>query len=89
MKREEFLNLARDISQYFSNIPRYWDGGNAILEMKISGYRHWKQMEWIGWYFQFLCEKLLHSCFQLPRPRYGNVEFDGLYNIPWILRHMP
>ncbi len=83
MKREEFLWLAMEISKGFSEIPTYWDGRGAILEMKETGYKHWKQMEWIGWYFQFLCEKLLKDYLEMPGPKYGNVEFDGFRDIPW------
>jgi len=40
-------------------------------------------MEWIGFYFQFLCENLLAEIMQTPGPRYGRVEFDGFCEIPW------
>lgn len=83
MNREEFLRLAREISEGFSEIPTHWDGRTAILEMKEAGYKHWRQMEWIGWYFQFLCEKLLKDYLKIPGPRYGHVEFDGFREIPW------
>ena len=40
-------------------------------------------MEWIGFYFQFLCEKHLPSRVQIPGPKYDKVEFDGFLKIPW------
>ena len=51
--------------------------------MKNADYRHWKQMEWIGFYFQFLCERYLSSIMTIPGSRYGRVEFDAFKNIPW------
>jgi hypothetical protein len=51
--------------------------------MKDNNYPHWKQMEWIGFYFQYLCEKKLADIFQFQIPRYGNASFDGLYQIPF------
>lgn len=65
-------------------LPKYWDGQEAILYMKDNGCRNWRQMEWPGWYFQFICELHLPQIgFQIPGPQYGNVEFDGFNNIPW------
>ena len=66
-----------------SKVPKYWDGKNSILEMRDSGNTQWRQMEWIGFYFQFLCEKYLSAVMQIPGPRYGRVEFDGFLDIPW------
>jgi len=83
MTKENFLKIAQEISKGFKNIPILWDGRKSILEMKEMGFNQWKQMEWIGWYFQFLCEKLLKSVVKIPGPRYGNVQFDGLKEIPW------
>ncbi|MBU2495897.1 MAG: hypothetical protein KJ935_05325 [Candidatus Omnitrophica bacterium] len=40
-------------------------------------------MEWIGFYFQFLCETHLPKIVKIPGPRYDKVQFDGLKNIPW------
>lgn len=66
-----------------TNIPKHWVGRKAILQMKKEGFPHWKQMEWIGFYFQFLCEKFLRDIMQMPGPKYGNVRFDGFNLIPW------
>ena len=83
MKKEEFFEVAKNISEELKKIPVLWDGKKSILEMKESGFNQWKQMEWIGWYFQFLCEKFLKNKIKIPGPRYHNVEFDGFYIIPW------
>lgn len=66
-----------------SGVPKAWDGKQSVLEMRDKGGRNWKQMEWIGFYFQFLCEALLADFVQMPGPRYGNVQFDGFFEIPW------
>ena len=34
-----------------STLPKKVDGKAAILELKQAGYQ-WRQMEWIGWYFE-------------------------------------
>jgi len=56
------------------------------MEMKAKGFRHWKQMEWIGFYFEFLCEGLLGEVMEIPGPKYGRVGFDGFLEIPWDLK---
>lgn len=78
-----FLNISKQIGKKLKNIPEIWDGREAILEMKEAGYPHWKQMEWIGFYFQFLCERYLCNFMEISGPKYGRVEFDGFKNIPW------
>lgn len=64
-------------------IPTYWDGKQAISSMREAGFPHWRQMEWIGFYFQFLCNQYLSGSVQMPGPKYGRVEFDGFLDIPW------
>lgn len=83
VSNEYFLKLSEFIAQYLYEIPLHWHGKKAILEMKKANYPHWKQMEWIGFYFQFLCEDKLKGVFEIPGPEYKNVKFDGLYEIPW------
>jgi hypothetical protein len=64
-------------------IPKNWDGKKSILEMKEGGSNQWRQMEWIGWYFEYLCQKNLSEIMEIPGPKYGNVSFDGFLGIPW------
>ncbi len=78
-----FKALAETLGKSALAMPKYWDGKAAILEMKAAGYPQWKQMEWIGFYFQFLCGKHLAPTMQIPGPKYGNVQFDGFLQIPW------
>ncbi|MDR1484730.1 MAG: hypothetical protein LBT09_07895 [Planctomycetaceae bacterium] len=75
--------LYTKIEQTLKNMPLQWNGKAAILEMKENDYSHWRQMEWIGFYFQYLCEKSLKEFFQFQTPQYGNVSFDGFYKIPF------
>ena len=78
-----FLKTAKQIGEKLKSLPKEWDGKKSILEMKDAGYPHWKQMEWIGFYFQFLCERYLSDIMEIPGPKYGNVPFDAFCNIPW------
>jgi hypothetical protein len=60
-------------------MQRDWDGKECVEEMRDSGYPHWRQMEWIGFYFQMQCEHLLSGVFDIPGDSYreGSVVFDG------------
>jgi len=82
-------NLIDKLSELLAEVPARWDGRKAILEMKNAGYPHWKQMEWIGFYFQFLCDTKLSSIMEIPGPKYGRVEFDGVSEIPWDFKVHP
>lgn len=66
-------------------IPDYWEGKECIQYMKNHNCNQWRQMEWPGFYFQFMCENILgkDSYFKIPGPNYGNVVFDGFRSIPW------
>jgi hypothetical protein len=55
-----------------SRLPTEWEGRASILEMRDAGYGQWKQMEWIGWYFQYLCNRYLAGYLEIPGPKYGN-----------------
>jgi hypothetical protein len=77
------VKTVKEIGNRFASIPVEWDGKKAVLEMKQYDYPHWRQMEWIGFYFQFLCEKILSGLFVFQQPIYGKVSFDGLYKIPF------
>ncbi|GIW68392.1 MAG: hypothetical protein KatS3mg099_340 [Candidatus Parcubacteria bacterium] len=81
--RSKFYRLAQEIALKLQDIPRWWDGKTAILEMKNAGFNQWRQMEWVGFYFQFLCEKFLRGVMEIPGPKYGNVRFDGFKGVPW------
>ena len=80
---KDFLELSKNISHELKKIPKKWDGKAAILEMKENAYPHWRQMEWIGFYFQYLCKKHLEHLMEIPGIKYDKVEFDGFYEIPW------
>jgi hypothetical protein len=68
-----------------SKLPFFWDGKTSIIYMKENGCRDWKQMEWAGWYFQFMCNQILkeNHFFEIPGKKYGKVEFDGFKDIPY------
>jgi len=78
-----FKEICDILSPIVSKIPTIWDGKNVILEMKAEGGR-WKDMEWIGFYFELLCKKNLSEVVEMPySKKYGNVSFDGFFECPW------
>lgn len=72
-------HLGTRIQSSLSKFPKVWDGKECINQMREEGSKHWRQMEWIGWYFQHLCDTKLNTVFQIPGEsfRNGNVSFDG------------
>ena len=81
--------LLSQLEKILALMPPLWDCRKAVLEMRDSGYPHWKQMEWIGFYFQFLCDNKLALLGKIPGPKYGNSDFDGLFEIPWDFKVHP
>ena len=81
--RNKMKNLINSLVLKLQEFPSFWDGKDAIKVMKDNGFRHWKQMEWIGFYFEYLCNTKLDSILNMPGPSFGNVKFDGFKTIPW------
>ena len=80
----DFKELCNIICPIIKKMPMYWDGKKTILEMKKNSGRHWKQMEWIGWYFEYWCNRNLKGVMEMPySKKYGNVSFDGYLQNPW------
>jgi len=80
MLRKESL---KKVIELIKTIPKKWDGKKAILEMKENDFNQWKQMEWIGFYFEYLCQKYLKEVMEFHKIKYGNVNFDGFLEIPF------
>jgi hypothetical protein len=71
------------------NLPSHWDGKQCILELKKADY-HWRQMEWIGWYYEWKAKILLKK--ELggnDGPVFGNVEFDYELDGVWDFKTHP
>jgi hypothetical protein len=71
------------------NLPQRVDGKDAILELKQRNY-HWRQMEWIGWYFEYRIFTILsESIGGTTGPAYGNTTFDYKRQFVWDLKAHP
>jgi hypothetical protein len=79
----DFKELCKIICPIIKKMPMHWDGKKCILEMKENKGR-WRDMEWIGFYFEYWCSRNLKGVMEMPcSKKYGNVSFDGYLNIPW------
>jgi hypothetical protein len=71
-------------------LPRLVDGKTAILEMKKEGSPNWRQMEWIGFWFEhFVDEVFLTESKGLTGPKFGKTQFDMMLSTPWDLKAHP
>jgi hypothetical protein len=52
----------------------------------LNNYLHWRQMEWVEAYFNFLCEEKLSDLLKFPEPAYSQMHFPALIEIPWIFK---
>lgn len=82
------------LSEVLTCIPFEWEGKQCITEMKQAGSRHWKQMEWIGFYAEFLIRGVLANRPENSRicpegDMYGNVSFDLKRAINWDIKTHP
>lgn len=65
-----------------SRFPIEWDGRSCTLEMKEHGGR-WRDMEWIGWYFEYLCRLHFKEVLTMPSERCRRCRFDGFRSVNW------
>jgi len=71
-------------------LPRFVDGKTAILEMKDGGSRNWRQMEWIGFWFEFFLEQnLIPILGGAKGPTFGTTQFDFKKKFVWDLKAHP
>lgn len=85
--KDEFDLLASTIRRL---LPRYIDGREAILQMKNEGSNNWRQMEWIGFWFEHFVETQIKKSLHLSNgPTYGHTTFDIQRNFIWDLKAHP
>lgn len=67
-----------------AGLPAQWDGKQSIIEMRDADARHWRQMEWIGWYFQWKAFHLLTADIGGSiGPCYATSDFDYQRGCVW------
>ena len=86
----ELTSEAGEILSILKNsIPQRTDGKEAILELKRIDYQ-WRQMEWIGWYFEHLLYSLLTAKHRgKGGPTFGNTSFDYKKKFVWDFKAHP
>jgi hypothetical protein len=84
---EEFIKVALIAKPL---LPTKIDGKSAILEMKNGASRNWRQMEWIGFWFEYFIEtEVKPKLGNTIGPRYGNTVFDLQLENVWDLKAHP
>ena len=72
-----------------ATLPKKVDGKAAILELKETDYQ-WRQMEWIGWYFEHkLFTILTQKIGGRKGPSFRNTTFDYQKNCVWDFKVHP
>ena len=85
MKPKKDIQSAKSL---LSDLPAIWNGKKSILELKEANF-NWRQMEWWGFYFEYLCYQRLKSSFAIPGDRFGKTRtscFDMKGSINWDLK---
>ena len=83
-------DLERIATTLKQHLPAVVDGRSAITEMRSNGSPNWRQMEWIGFWFEyFVDEVFLTDSVGLTGPRIGNTQFDMMLTEPWDLKVHP
>lgn len=71
------------------NISSIWDGKESILELKEVDYQ-WRQMEWIGFYFEYKAFATLKKNLDgQVGPRIGSTLFDYRRTFVWDFKSHP
>lgn len=82
--------LEQILSELLPNIPDSISGKEAILQMKSEGSPNWKQMEWIGFWFEHLVSRhLLPAGNDRELSKHGKTTFDLRRQYIWDLKSHP
>lgn len=66
----------------YDSLPRYWDGRECVEELRTLDFQ-WRQMEWIGWWFEHRAMQVLAPYGAKGGPTFGSVAFDCELNGIW------
>lgn len=78
------------IDQILSHIPKVVDGRSAITWMRESGSKNWRQMEWIGFWFEHFFEVNVAPQLQITEgPIFGKTQIDIRSKFVWDLKAHP
>ncbi len=78
------------LSVLVPKIPKKILGKDAILQMKNSGSSNWRQMEWIGfWFEEIVNQALSNKLGESGHSQYGKTKFDFVRNHTWDLKVHP
>lgn len=83
MLEKMIIDTAEKLGLASQSMPKVWAGRESIPEMRDTGFKYWRQEEWIEFYFKFLCQKHFASIINMPGKKYGNAEFDAFREISW------
>lgn len=67
----------QDLELISESAGNYWDGRGSIILMRDKKYNQWKQMEWAGFYFQFLIQNYNDDRFLIPGKTINKTVFDA------------
>ena len=83
MLETKIIDTVKKLRLASQNMPKIWDGRKSILEMKDTGFKQWRQIEWLESYFKFLCQKHFDCIIDMHGKKYSNTEFDAFHEISW------
>jgi hypothetical protein len=82
--------LEKILAELLPHLPKSINGKQAILQMKREGSPNWKQMEWIGFWFEHLVSKHLLPERKIEKlSKHGKTTFDLKRNYIWDLKCHP
>ena len=80
---QKIVDTIEQLQLASQNMSKIWDGRSSIVEMKDGGSKDWKQMEWMGFYFEFLCQTHFDGIIDMPGKKYRSTTFDAFCEISW------
>lgn len=83
MLEKMIIDTAEKLRLASQSMPEVWDGRKSILEMRDTGFEYWRQVEWIDFYFKFLCQKHFGSIIDMSSEMYKDTRFDAFREISW------
>lgn len=88
------MGITEDAEKLFGllreKLPKTVDGRDAITAMRDEGSTNWRQMEWIGFWFEHFVETRISKGLGITKgPTYGKTTFDTRLSHVWDLKVHP
>lgn len=78
VKTDFHLSIIPELNNFYSSLPKHWDGKQCYIEMKNDNYSQRNQIRWYGFYHEYQFEKYLNHNKLETIKKHGDKSINGI-----------